>query len=131
MKILDNSKVYTLEICLVILILFYGKYFLKQEQNLLVQTISSIFIKTIQTEKALFAQIVYNHYENSSSSNKIPKEEKENWCIQRYFIKKDPNRTHLDSIFNAELTKEGILGKGVIYCTYRNKETCSSPDTLF
>ena len=122
-----------LQLLSLILIFFYleGCLFSNQRKIKILSSFST-FSNSIQIEKRLSTQITKGYYNPALSPNKnITRKEKEEWIWQHHFIRKDPNRTHLDSIFNAELTKEGILGKGVIYCSYRNKETCSSPDTLF
>ena len=104
--------------------------YLKQER-VINSRINFLFKQSVQIEKKKYIIYFKSYFNSKFTSNKISGRDKQECCYQYHFIKKDPNRTHLDSIFNAELTKEGILGKGVIYCTYRNKETCSSPDTLF
>ena len=44
---------------------------------------------------------------------------------------KDPNRIRFDSIFNAELTRQNIQGKGAIYFSQSGKTVCTASDTLF
>ena len=47
-----------------------------------------------------------------------------------HFIKKNPNRSRLDSIFHAELKRKRIKATGMICCTYKKQSTYSSSDTL-
>ena len=64
-----------------------------------------------QEEFILFAT---TRHDLHSSSDSIPNEIKVEWCYQNYLTIKDPNRSHLDSIFHAELNAAAGFPVGIV-----------------
>lgn len=57
------------------------------------------FINAINKEKDLYISQINIQYYQENSPNEIMGEEKKNWSDQAYFIAKDSERNHLDSLF--------------------------------
>jgi hypothetical protein len=101
-----------------------------RQEELILTRISSILKESIKIEQK--KRILYSrrNYNTSLSPNSISVKEKEEWCNQHLFLKKDPYRSRLDSIFHAELKRKRIKAIGIICCTYKKQSTYSSSDTL-
>ena len=89
------------------------------QQSRIVTESTAVFTRSIEMEKTMFLpQPIQSYYDPKlSPTPDIPREEKEAWICQQVLLKRDPNRFQLDSIFNAELQKSGIAGKGYISYT--------------
>ncbi|MBR5296431.1 MAG: hypothetical protein IKU29_01010 [Parabacteroides sp.] len=113
--------------------LWAGKRAYISQQEQAQEKAATILKQSIQLERDKYiGNTVYSHYNPSESkSPDISWIEKEAWVYQRSLSNKDPNRVHLDSIFNAELQRQNIQGKGAIYFSQSGKTVCTASDTLF
>jgi hypothetical protein len=89
------------------------------QQSRIVTDSTTVFTRSIEIEKTMFLpQPIQSFYDPKlSPTPDIQREEKEMWIDQNILYKENPNRSRLDSIFNAELQKSGIAGKGYISYT--------------
>ena len=89
------------------------------QQSRIVTDSTTVFTRSIEIEKTMFLpQPIQSFYDPKlSPTPDIQREEKEMWIDQHILYKENPNRSRLDSIFNAELQKSGIAGKGYISYT--------------
>ena len=113
--------------------LWAGKRAYISQQEQAQEKAATILKQSIQLERDKYiGNTVYSHYNPSESkSPNISWIEKEAWVYQRSLSNKDPNRIRFDSIFNAELTRQNIQGKGAIYFSQSGKTVCTASDTLF
>ena len=86
------------------------------------ESAKNAFANAINKEKDLYiSQInVQNHQKNSP--NEIRGEEKKNWSDQAYFIAKDSERNHLDSLFRDEMHKINKYTNTAIGYSYNGKK---------
>lgn len=61
------------------------------------------FTSAINKEKDLYISQINIQYHQKNSPNEILGAEKKNWSDQAYFIAKDSERNHLDSLFRYEM----------------------------
>ena len=102
----------------------------RAQQSRIVADSITVFARSIEIEKTMFLpQPIQSFYDPKlSPTPDIQREEKEVWIDQHILYKENPNRSRLDSIFNAELQKSGIadkdislkLMKGIPYMEHRN-----------
>lgn len=89
------------------------------------------FMNAIKEEKNQYIKIAFFKYNSRLSPDSIPFDEKKNWCDQIFLTEEDPNRYHLDSIFQAELVKLKIQASVAVRCTVGDKVTASRPDAFY
>lgn len=82
-------------------------------------------------EKKQYITTFVFQYDSRLSPNTISGEEKRNWYEQICLISDDPNRHHLDSIFQAELDNRKIRGSVAIQCAVGDKVTISRPEAFY
>lgn len=117
-------------VCWTIACSFLSQSTYYRQEELILTRISSILREAIKIEQKSHIKVYNKYYDVDLSPNTIPIKDKEEWFNQRHFIKKDPNRSRLDSIFHAELKRKRIKATGLICCTYKKQSTYSSSDTL-
>lgn len=88
-----------------------------------------LFQSDRKREKQYITTFVFQ-YDSRLSPNTISGEEKRNWYEQICLISDDPNRHHLDSIFQAELDNRKIRGSVAIQCAVGDKVTISRPEAF-
>lgn len=86
------------------------------------------FINAINKEKDLYISQINIQYHQKNSPNEILGEEKKNWSDQAYFIAKDSERNHLDSLFRYEMHKINKYTNTAIGYVYNGKKYNSSDD---
>lgn len=103
------------------------------QKELEVAKVAGLFTQSLQIEMDKYKlSNVYLHYDSTKSdSPDISLEEKKAWLHQWSLSNRDPNRVSLDSIFNAELVRQGIKGEGAIYFMRDGKTICTAADSLF
>ena len=112
--------------------LWAGKRAYISQQEQAQEKAATILKQSIQLEKKHFLGPISHRYSSSDSKAlDILWEEKEGWLVQYTLTCWDPNRVRFDSIFNAELTRQNIQGKGAIYFSQSGKTVCTASDTLF
>lgn len=103
------------------LMVWFGIGYMTYQAKLtqMVTEVTAVFARSIEIEKTMFLpQPIQSFYDPKlSPTPDIQREEKEVWIEQHILYKENPNRSRLDSIFNAELQKSGIAGKGYISYT--------------
>ncbi len=103
------------------LMVWFGIGYMTYQAKLtqMVTEVTAVFARSIEIEKTMFLpQPIQSFYDPKlSPTPDIQREEKEMWIEQHILYKENPNRSRLDSIFNAELQKSGIAGKGYISYT--------------
>ena len=112
-------------------IVFVGHLFISEREKANLKEAGAAFLKAIEREKGLYITTFVFQYDSRLSSNTISGEEKRNWYEQICLISDDPNRHHLDSIFQAELDHRKIQGSVAIQCTVGNKVTTSQPEAFY
>lgn len=80
------------------------------------------FINAINKEKDLYISQINIQYHQKNSPNEILGEEKKNWSDQAYFIAKDSERNHLDSLFRYEMHKINKYTNTAIGYIYNGKK---------
>ena len=112
-------------------IIFVGHLFISERQKANLKETGVAFLKAIEKEKKLYITTFVFQYDSRLSPNAISGEEKRNWYEQKCLISDDPNRHHLDSIFQAELDLRKIQGSVAIRCTVGDKVTISRPEDFY
>lgn len=112
-------------------IIFVGHLFISERQKANLKETGVALLKAIEKEKKLYITTFVFQYDSRLSPNAISGEEKRNWYEQKCLISDDPNRHHLDSIFQAELDLRKIQGSVAIRCTVGDKVTISRPEDFY
>lgn len=89
------------------------------------------FMNAIKEERNQYIKTAFFQYNSRLSPNTIPFDEKKNWCEQIFLTDEDPNRHHLDSIFQARLVNLKIQASVAVRCTVGDKVTASRPDAFY
>ena len=80
------------------------------------------FTSAINKEKDLYISQINIQYHQKNSPNEILGAEKKNWSDQAYFIAKDSERNHLDSLFRYEMHKINKYTHTAIGYVYNGKK---------
>lgn len=112
-------------------IVFVGHLFISERKKANLKEAGIAFLKAIENEKKQYITTFVFQYDSRLSPDTISGEEKRNWGEQICLISDDPNRHHLDSIFQAELDNRKIRGSVTIRCTVGDKVTISRPETFY
>ena len=103
-------------VCIVIV------FFCQKKKNR--DIMSELFDNAIQIEKSIYIKRLINEQvHNFPTDNNIPKHKKEEWIDKHFFIKRDPTREKLDSIYSSLLNKNGINVDFQILCTVGKTST--------
>ena len=86
------------------------------------ESAKNAFINAINEEKKLYISQINVQYNQKKSPNEIRGEEKRSWSDQAYFIAKDSERNHLDSLFRYEMHKINKHTNTAIGYTYNGKK---------
>ena len=112
-------------------IVFVGHLFISERKKANLKEAGIAFFKAIEKEKKQYITTFVFQYDSRLSPNTISGEEKRNWYEQICLISDDPNRHHLDSIFQAELDNRKIRGSVAIQCAVGDKVTISRPEAFY
>lgn len=118
-------------ICLTFLLFCWLKcIFVDQQKRIYIESFV-LFKQMLQIEKELQIKRQLGYYDHNDSFNDISSEEKDEWCIQDYLTWRDPNRTLLDSLFQASLIEKGIQAQSAIRYIHSGDTINTCPDSLF
>lgn len=118
-------------VCCIVGLIGIGCYAYFEQQTKMVTSVSVILDQALQAEKDEKIQCKVFSYDPVLSPNDILRREKEEWCDQYCLLVEDPNRSCLDSIFNAKLALAGIQGRGAISHTWKGKTVYGTSDSSF
>ena len=99
-------------VCWTITCFFLIKKTCHRQEEVILSRITSILRDAIKIEQKSHIKVHNKYYDTKLSPNEISIKEKEEWFNQFYLGVKDPNRSHLDSIFNSELKRKKIKAQG-------------------
>lgn len=86
----------------------------KDQQKRLASESGIIFKQSIQNEKIHCIDRTFSFYNSKLSPDDIQREEKNEWCDQDYLTYRNPNRSILDSLFQASLIEKNIKAQSAI-----------------
>lgn len=112
-------------------LILFGSHLVSERYKSNLKDVRLAFLSAIEKEKQQDITITIFRYDSRFSPNAISGEEKKNWCEQMFLIEEDPNRHHLECIFQAELNKLKIRGTGAIRCTVGGKTTINRSDEFY
>lgn len=103
----------------------------KEQQKGLSSESDFIFKQAILNEKKQRIGRMLSFHNPQLSPDDIPREEKNEWCIQEYLTYFNPNRSILDSLFQISLIEKGIQAQSAIRYIYNGDTINTCPDSLF
>lgn len=103
----------------------------KEQQKGLSSESDIIFKQAIQNEKKQRIGRMLSFHNPQLSPDDIPREEKNEWCIQEYLTYFNPNRSILDSLFQVSLIEKNIQAQSAIRYIHNGDTINTCPDSLF
>lgn len=115
-------------ICLTFLLFCWLKLiFVDQQKRIYIESFV-LFKQILQIEKELQIKRQFVYYDHNDSFNDVSKEEKIEWCDQDYLTYRNPNRSILDSLFQASLIEKNIQAQSAIRYIHNGDTINTCPD---